>query len=513
VSYKNHQLVAKQALQQYFGFNDFRPGQLEIVLSILKKQNTLAILPTGGGKSICFQVPALIFPGLSIIISPLISLMKDQVDHLLAKNIKATFINSQLDKEVLEKRIQELANNQYKFLYLAPERLNNYQIIELCKHVKISMICVDEAHCISMWAHQFRPAYKKIPEFLEKIQKNQEKIVISAFTATATSLVKKEIKQFLKLEPFREFSASFLRENLIFHNLICHSEAEKNIYLIKILKTHHQKNAVIYCSTRAACEKLCQLVKSLKPDLAIAFYHGGMEKAARQATQDQFLDGQLQIIVATNAFGMGVDKADVYLVIHYQVPANLENYYQEAGRAGRDGKLSYCYLLFTAMDLYIQKGLLNKSYQNNPQHPRLAIELEKLKKMKNYALNNKCLEKIIDNYFSDSEKKVVKKENSIIKKNNNCQHCYNCLNLNLYLDQEELDRMQKLINDNKHISNKLSKKFSLFKNKAFLLPNFFHSQTIEALAISHQEITNQSFLPGLGTGCISFCKEQVIDDQ
>lgn len=501
MTYKNNQELAKQTLNQYFGFADFRPGQLEIVLSILKKQNTLAILPTGGGKSICFQVPGLIFPGLSIIISPLISLMKDQVDHLLAKNISATFINSQLEKNIIEQRLDALANNQYKFLYLAPERLTNQRIINLCKKINVSMICVDEAHCISMWAHQFRPAYKKIPEFIEKIKNNNEKIVISAFTATATSLVKKEIKQLLKLAPCREFSASFLRENLIFHNLLCFSEAEKNIYLIKILKIHQEKNAVIYCSTRAACEKLCQLLATLKPNLAIGFYHGGMEKAARQTIQDQFLSGQLQIMIATNAFGMGVDKADVHLVVHYQVPANLENYYQEAGRAGRDGQLSYCYLLYTDKDLFIQKTLLDKSYLNQQENPRYPIELQKLKTMRNYALSKTCLEKDIEAYFTNpqiTKNTANRKKSQSTKKN--CHHCYLCLNLHLYLDQEELNTIQQLLKTNQILTKKLSEKFSIFNQQAFLLPCVLHLQSIEALAIAEQKIENKSIVPGIGTG-------------
>jgi ATP-dependent DNA helicase RecQ len=345
-----------------------------------------------------------------------------------------------------------------------------------------------------MWAHQFRPAYKKIPDFLKKIQKKQEKIVISAFTATATSLVKQEIKQFLNLKNCQEFSSSFLRENLIFHNLICHSEAEKNIYLIKILKMHQDKNTVIYCSTRAACEKLCALLKLLNPKLAVAYYHAGLEQAARQSTQDQFLSGQLQIIIATNAFGMGVDKADVHLVIHYQVPANLENYYQEAGRAGRDHQSSYCYLLYSSRDLSIQKGLLDKSYQNNLSHPRRKIEMDKLKTMKKYALNKSCLENLIKEYFTDQAS--LESQNN---KPKNCQHCFLCLKRHLYLDSDELYTIDKMLKLNQKLLEKLSTQYSLFNKQAFLLPVVFHHQSIEALAISNQKVEQKSVLPGIGS--------------
>jgi len=437
-------------------------------------------LPTGGGKSICFQVPALIFPGLTIVLSPLISLMQDQVDHLLAKNIPGTFINSQLDKKEIALRLNKLQAGQYKLLYLAPEKLENKKLIEICQTINVSMLCVDEAHCISIWAHQFRPAYKKIPQFLEKIQKNKEKIVISAFTATATPLVKREIKQFLKLEPCQEFSSSFLRQNLIFHNFICQSEAEKNIYLIKLIKQHRENNGVIYCSTRAACERLAQLLKNIFPGLAIAFYHGGMEKAARAQTQANFLTSQLKIIIATNAFGMGVDKSDVRFVIHYQVSANLENYYQEAGRAGRDGQESYCYLLYSKQDLAIQNSLLNKSYASHPQHPRLKIEQEKLSQIKHYATSKTCLEQIIEQYFSDQSFQPKKSAS----KNKKCQHCYLCLNRQLYLDEDELNNIIICLKIAQEKTKALQKQYPLFAKKSFLLPTCLHSQTIEALAIA-----------------------------
>ena len=489
--------LAKQTLQQYFGYPDFRPGQLDIVLSILKRQDTLAILPTGGGKSICFQVPALIFPGLSIVVSPLISLMQDQVDHLLAKNIPATLINSQLTQSQIQTRFKQLANQQYKLLYLAPERLANPQLIKICRQLPVSMLCVDEAHCISMWGQHFRPAYRHIPQFLAAINQNVNRpqpIVTSTFTATATPLVKKEIKQLLNIETCQEFQTSFLRENLIFHNFHADSQAEKNIYLLKLLKLHSRSNGIIYCSTRIACQRLQQLLSKLKPQLAIGIYHGGLAKEHRQQTQAQFLNGQLQIIIATNAFGMGVDKADVRFVIHYQVSASLENYYQEAGRAGRDGQESYCYLLYSSADLAVQAGLIKRSFADQSNQERQNIERDKLQTMRAYALSQSCLEARINNYFTDqAESKLLDHQSD----NYHCQHCYLCLKRQLSLDEQEIHSMQQLQRLNQQLTQRWQKRYSLFSGQAFLLPRLLSWQTIEALAVSQKTIKHGQIIPGL----------------
>lgn len=482
---------ALNTLERYFAYSNFRDGQLEIVISILKKKETLAILPTGGGKSICFQVPGLIFEGTSIIISPLISLMKDQVDHLLEKNIAATFINSNLDKKEIDERLEKLAKQEYKFFYLAPERLNNSQLIKICQKIKISMITVDEAHCISMWGHQFRPSYKKIPEFIKKINTNKEKIVLNAFTATATPLVKKEICQFLKFKNPQEFSKNFLRKNLIFHNFICNSDWAKNLLLFKILKTHLEENAVIYCSTRIACEKLFQLIKKydFHNQYKIAFYHGGMSKEERTKIQDQFLKNEIKIIIATNAFGMGVDKSDVRFVIHYQIPANLENYYQEAGRAGRDRKTSYCYLLYHSKDLEIQKSFIEKTYPSN-SNPRKRIELQKLSKMRDYALSQTCLQEKIIKYFSDNPQKEI------------CQNCNFCLNLKIRLSEKE----KRLFDELKDYNQQYFETINYQKTPAILT-----IRQMEAIAVLQpQNKANLKKLPGIGSPIIENTKIDAI---
>ena len=474
----NHRQIALATLHKFFDFADFRPGQLEIVLAILEQKDVLAILPTGGGKSLCFQVPALIFPGTTLVISPLISLMKDQVDHLEKVGIAATFVSSNLEQKEIDVRLAKLARGEYKLFYLAPERLSNKKIIEICRQIEISYLVVDEAHCISLWGHQFRPSYQKIPEFIKKI-------AIAAFTATATPLVIKEIKSFLQLLSPATFSGGFLRKNLIFHNLICNCAWTKNIYLFKLLKIHQKENIIIYCCTRVECERLAKLIEfyDFAHRYSVDVYHGGLEKQKREAVQNDFLVGKIKIMIATNAFGMGVDKSDVRTVIHYQISANLENYYQEAGRAGRDGQKSFVYLLYYEKDLLIQAEMINSNYQDF-DHPRRKIELDKLLTIKKYALSKSCLQEKIIAYFGQNNQQIA------------CKNCYNCLNSKIELDDLEKDFVIKLEKINQLYLDKID---------CQKLPNLFTIKQIELMAILQPKtITDLQKIPGIGSDIISF---------
>lgn len=420
--------LALSTLRKHFDFEHFREGQLEIVLAILAGRDVLAILPTGGGKSLCFQVPALALPGTTLVVSPLISLMKDQVDHLLAKNIKASYLSSNLEKSEIEARLRQLREGAYKLFYVAPERLSNQRLIAICQELEIPLLIVDEAHCISLWGHQFRPSYKKIPEFIKKINHKQKKIVTAAFTATANAQTKKEIKHFLNINHAQEFAHGFIRENLIFHNINCPSLFAKNTWLFKLLKDHQRDNIIIYCATRKACEQLAKLIVRLdfSHRYQLAVYHGGLEKEQREIAQNLFLKSQVKIMIATNAFGMGVDKSDVRVIIHYQLSANLENYYQEAGRAGRDGETSYAYLLYQEADVLIQRGMLMQSCQADARD-RLQIELNKLELMRQYATSRTCLQDKIAKYFGGRDQDKI------------CSNCQFCLHRHFDLDQNELD--------------------------------------------------------------------------
>jgi len=487
----DYEVLAITTLQKYFGFNNFRPGQLAIITAILEGKNVLAILPTGGGKSICFQVPALALDGTALVISPLISLMKDQVDHLEEKGINASYLSSNLEKAEITLRLKKLAEGKYKIFYLAPERLANQKIIDICQKIKISRLIIDEAHCISLWGHQFRPNYQKIPQFVEKIQKKSEKIALAAFTATATSMVSVEIKNFLELEKATVFSGGFLRKNLIFHNLICDCIWTKNIYLFKLLKVHQSENIIIYCCTRVECERLLRLIKhyDFSNRYQIDIYHGGLDKDKRENCQNDFLSGKIKIIIATNAFGMGVDKSDVRVVIHYQISANLENYYQEAGRAGRDEKLSYAYLLYSEKDLLIQAEMINKNYEDL-DNPRRKIEISKLKTIKNYTISRSCLQEKIIKYFGQNESASL------------CQNCHHCLQRKIELDEKEQQFIQKLERINQ---------LYLEKCDTESLPNLFTIKQMELMAILEvRTFSELKKIPGVGSGIISFYANQRI---
>jgi ATP-dependent DNA helicase RecQ len=393
-----------QALKKYYGYDDFRPGQEAIINSILAGQDTVAFRPTGSGKSICFQIPALCLPGLTLVISPLISLMADQVQALQAKNIAATFLNSSLGQEEFTKRLGAIRQGQYKLIYVAPERLLNQKFFKAVQNCQISLIAVDEAHCVSMWGHDFRPHYQDINLFVQRLPKRP---VIAAFTATATNLIKQDILQLLDLQQAHIFEQSRLRNNLQLNVIGCSNRGYKQIALIKLLKSHADQCGIVYTATRKQAVSLSQLINQLnfKHQLTQGVaqaYHGGMTSQERARVQDKFMHGKTNLICATNAFGMGVDKDNIRFVIHDQLPANLENYYQEVGRAGRDGKPSFCYLLFSEADIAIQKGLLLKgeAQQNTKNQKRLLKhKLKKLEKMIEFAQNQTCLNQLIADYF------------------------------------------------------------------------------------------------------------------
>jgi ATP-dependent DNA helicase RecQ len=350
-------MTSKEALEQFFGFKDFRPGQQEIISSILEGKNVLAILPTGGGKSICYQIPALISESFSIVISPLIALMKDQVDSINKKENVAAFINSTLDFREAETILHNVTQGKIKLLYLSPEKIDNKQFAERIKVLAPSYIFVDEAHCISEWGHNFRPSYRKIKQFIEFIGIEN----ISAFTATATEDVRNDILEQLGMKKPKVFIKGFERENL---HLNVITTKQKKETVIKLLGKDSQP-AIIYAATRKHAEEVCEFLRI--NGLDAAFYHAGLAPEIRRIIQDDFINDRLKIVAATNAFGMGIDKSDIRTVIHYNIPGNIENYYQEIGRAGRDGKDSNVFLLYDERDRLIQEFFIKNSFPSKEQ--------------------------------------------------------------------------------------------------------------------------------------------------
>ena len=398
-------------LRKYFGYSSFRKGQEEMVDCLLSGRDALGIMPTGAGKSICYQVPAIMFGGVTIVVSPLISLMKDQVNALVQQGVKAAYINSSLTDTQYDKVLKNAALGIYKIIYVAPERLESVNFINLCRRIKISMVAVDESHCVSQWGQDFRLSYLNINKFISVLPNRP---IIGAFTATATDEVKKDIVNILQLDNPAVVTTGFDRPNLFFSVL---RSAKKDSRLIELIKERRDKSGIIYCSTRKKVESVCDLL--IKNGFPATRYHAGLSDEERVKNQDDFVYDRKPVMVATNAFGMGIDKSNVSYVIHYNMPKNIESYYQEAGRAGRDGQEADCILLYGAGDVQTCRYFIENT-EPNPQLTPEQNEMfkkreeEHLKHMIFYCRTSDCLRNYMLRYFGDEAEE-------------NCGKCSNCL--------------------------------------------------------------------------------------
>lgn len=397
-------------LERYFGYRSFRRGQEEVVDSLLSGRDALAIMPTGAGKSLCYQVPALLLDGVALVVSPLISLMKDQVNALTAQGVRAAYLNSSLNDAQFDKALRNMANGMYKIVYVAPERLKSSRFIRAAKSIRIPLIAVDEAHCVSQWGQDFRPSYLNIAEFIAELP---ERPTIGAFTATATAEVKQDIVRILGLHDPLQVTTGFDRPNLFFSVLRSSSKPQT---LEKLVKERNGKTGIIYCSTRKRVEEVCSSLSA--KGYSATRYHAGLSDEERRKNQDDFVYDRKQIMVATNAFGMGIDKSDVRFVIHYNMPKNLESYYQEAGRAGRDGEDADCILLFGHQDIqtawyFIDHTEPNPELSDEQNEAFKKKEIERLGHMIAYCKTRECLRAHMLRYFGDSA-------------DDRCDKCSNC---------------------------------------------------------------------------------------
>ncbi|WP_096439321.1 DNA helicase RecQ [Alteribacter populi] len=393
---------AEHQLKQHFGYESFRPGQQQIIEHVFEGVPSMGIMPTGGGKSICYQIPSLLLPGLTIVISPLISLMKDQVDELREAEIGSAFINSSLSYEEVEERISAIRNGDIKLLYVAPERFEVPSFVTLLKSLSVSLVAVDEAHCVSQWGHDFRPSYMRIPSVLQQFGSQPN---VLALTATATPAVRDDICQAFGIAEDRVVQTGFSRDNLSFHVL---KGQDRDRYALNYIKKNPGEPGIIYASTRKEVERIHDFLQAKGVDTGK--YHGGMTALQREASQEDFVYDRIQVMVATNAFGMGINKSNVRFVIHYQLPRNVESYYQEAGRAGRDGEPSECVLLYSPQDIRVQQFLID---QSDSDDARKQNEYRKLHQMVNYCHTEGCLQSYILDYFGDSGAE-------------SCSQCCNC---------------------------------------------------------------------------------------
>ena len=382
---------ALRMLETYFGYTSFRSAQEAPIASLLRNEDVIGIMPTGAGKSICFQIPALCKAGLTIVFSPLISLMKDQVDGLLVQNIPAALINSTLTQAEFNKTMYEVRSGKIKLLYIAPERLGSNFFCNVLRALPIAQVIVDEAHCISEWGHDFRPSYRLIGEWLNSLPKRP---IVGAFTATATKYVENDIKKLLGLDKANVYVTGFDRPNLSFSVI---RTPKRMDYVVHYVRQHVNENGIIYCATRKDVDRVYENL--IRAGIKVGHYHGGLSDEVRREMQNAYADDKLQVMVATNAFGMGIDKSNVRYVLHYQMPRNMESYYQEAGRAGRDGAPAECILLYSGQDVQVHKYLIEQSIET-PE--RQEVELRKLQSMIDYCFSSNCLRKYMLNYFGES---------------------------------------------------------------------------------------------------------------
>ena len=391
-------------LNKYYGYNSFRKGQYEIINNILRGRDTFCILPTGGGKSICYQIPALMFKGVTIVISPLIALMKDQVDNLKTNGINAAYINSTQSLDSIDEIMTMCRNGEIKLLYIAPERLENEFFKKKLRKLNISQLAIDEAHCVSMWGHDFRRSYSLINDFVNSLSVRP---IITAFTATATKIVRDDVVKLLGLVNPYLYVGSFDRDNL---SIKVYVEEDKLELVKDIIRSNENKAGIIYCATRKEVDGLYLYLKDLGYD--VLKYHGGLRDEEKEYYQDEFLNENSNVMIATNAFGMGIDKSNVRYIVHFTMPKNIESYYQEIGRAGRDGENSECYVLFNRSDIRTLEYLIYTTVQIN----RKELEIKKLQSMIDFCESKECLRGFILKYFGEGNVKDY------------CNNCSNCLN-------------------------------------------------------------------------------------